>query len=336
LTSTKVVLRHCTTKNNYVVHLLYKRVETVTLIVFYNQGVVSMSDKLGGIIQTFRERAGFTQDELGDRIGVSQQTIAKWEGGKSKPRPKALANLLHALNINGNKLREMEASSTIDTSKYLGNDRLAELMLTDPEITTWEAEDPALAGLKSTSLPTTFPAEARFNFGANPVALKRMIAPIVQAVDPTSTWDEMVKSPHGIWRVDYTNDELYAQILPAPTASALALHLRVNIYRYLWQYLTIGLPGSLAEGLGRYRLLIITYPQNQPINERIIDSPGTQSSATNEMLLRRITAEAADMGIYVVLARTPANVVAFLTNPARIYDAGWNYEYPGEEPIPYE
>lgn len=46
-----------------------------------------------------RLRAGLTQDELAETIGVSQQSVAKWEGGLAVPRYHHRGALAHALCV---------------------------------------------------------------------------------------------------------------------------------------------------------------------------------------------------------------------------------------------
>lgn len=40
-------------------------------------------NNIGEFIQQSRKVRGFTQKDLGDRIGVSDKTISKWENGVS-------------------------------------------------------------------------------------------------------------------------------------------------------------------------------------------------------------------------------------------------------------
>lgn len=40
-------------------------------------------NNIGEVIQQSRKAKGFTQKDLGDRIGVSDKTISKWENGVS-------------------------------------------------------------------------------------------------------------------------------------------------------------------------------------------------------------------------------------------------------------
>jgi hypothetical protein len=189
-------------------------------------------------------------------------------------------------------------------------------------------QDPSLTSIKEDTsswptLPSTFPAEARFNQVANSVALKKMLAPVVNEADPSSRWDQVVTTSWGNWRVDYMNDELYAKILHAPTTAVLTTHLRVNIYRHLWKFVTFSGGGRVDDP--NYHLIIITLPQDQPIDFVVDDTRRFAPTISNTRMLRRITSEALSMGIYVMLARTPAQVAAILANPSKIDDPGWDW-----------
>lgn len=51
---------------------------------------------LGQAIAADRARLGLSQQELAQRIGVSQQAVAKWEAGAATPRGKRLQQLAGA------------------------------------------------------------------------------------------------------------------------------------------------------------------------------------------------------------------------------------------------
>lgn len=280
-----------------------------------------MSEELGKIIQLYREKAGLTQDELGKIIGVSQQTIAKWEAGKSFPRPKALANVVSTLKIDSKKLkkpgRENEPHVFLDDLP----DVVQGLILDDPDLYPWEKK--SLEKLPpSTALPSKFPFEARFSYIAHSTALKKLLAPVVDALEPASKWDALVRAPFGNCRVDYMNDELYATFLHAPNAMILTSHLRTTVFRYLWRYMTFS---EQANYEGKYQILVITLPDDQPIDIEPTETRQFVPPVSNTRMLRRLTSEALSQGIYILVARTPEDVASILTNPARMNDPGWDW-----------
>lgn len=40
---------------------------------------------IGGVIKKYRKEAGFTQEEMAKRLGVTTPAVNKWENGNSKP-----------------------------------------------------------------------------------------------------------------------------------------------------------------------------------------------------------------------------------------------------------
>lgn len=46
-----------------------------------------------------RKKSGFSQEELGDKLNVSRQTISKWETGKSTPELDKLVCLSQIFNV---------------------------------------------------------------------------------------------------------------------------------------------------------------------------------------------------------------------------------------------
>lgn len=48
-------------------------------------------------IRSLRERAGFSQEELANRLSVTQSAVSQWEAGICTPRTKLLKNLAETL-----------------------------------------------------------------------------------------------------------------------------------------------------------------------------------------------------------------------------------------------
>jgi transcriptional regulator with XRE-family HTH domain len=55
-------------------------------------------------LRTRREELGLGQSQLAERIGVTQQTISRWESGEIVPPPKRLARLAQALDLDSNRM----------------------------------------------------------------------------------------------------------------------------------------------------------------------------------------------------------------------------------------
>ncbi len=55
-------------------------------------------------IRARREELRLGQAELAERVGVTQQTISRWENGEVIPPPKRLGKLAIALNLNMDRM----------------------------------------------------------------------------------------------------------------------------------------------------------------------------------------------------------------------------------------
>ena len=53
----------------------------------------------GERIKAARKRAGLTQKEIADRLGISSSSIAQWETGTRKPKAETLQRLADALGV---------------------------------------------------------------------------------------------------------------------------------------------------------------------------------------------------------------------------------------------
>ena len=61
-----------------------------------------------GRITDLRQKAGLTQTELGNKIGVNQATVSMWETGASKPRADTLIKLSELFGCTIDELLENE------------------------------------------------------------------------------------------------------------------------------------------------------------------------------------------------------------------------------------
>lgn len=55
--------------------------------------------KLGAHLAALRIKAGLSQEELAQKVGVQQQTIAFWEQSEKPPRSEVLLDLANALGV---------------------------------------------------------------------------------------------------------------------------------------------------------------------------------------------------------------------------------------------
>jgi transcriptional regulator with XRE-family HTH domain len=52
------------------------------------------------VIKKMRKKQGLTQQELADKIGVSQKDVSRWENGKREPSITTLNKIADALDLN--------------------------------------------------------------------------------------------------------------------------------------------------------------------------------------------------------------------------------------------
>lgn len=58
-----------------------------------------------------RERSGLTQNQVSEKIGVPQSTIASWETNRAMPRANKLVQLAKLLNCSIEELLENEVTN---------------------------------------------------------------------------------------------------------------------------------------------------------------------------------------------------------------------------------
>lgn len=77
-----------------------------------NKEVQTMEESLGQRIARLRKSKGLTQEELGDKVGISSQAVSKWETDASVPDVMLLVKIANIFDI------------TVD--ELLGNERIRE------------------------------------------------------------------------------------------------------------------------------------------------------------------------------------------------------------------
>lgn len=62
---------------------------------------------LGEVLRRRREERGWGQAELANRLGVTQQTVSRWENGDSLPRPRRLLEIAELLGLDSATLHRL-------------------------------------------------------------------------------------------------------------------------------------------------------------------------------------------------------------------------------------
>lgn len=83
-------------------------------------------EKIGKFIAECRKEAGFTQASLGEKLGITDRAVSKWENGKSMPDISIMMELCEFLNINVNELLTGERLS-MENYKQKAEENLLEL-----------------------------------------------------------------------------------------------------------------------------------------------------------------------------------------------------------------
>lgn len=75
-----------------------------------------MTNWISSAITADRQRLGMSQQELARLVGVSQQSVSKWEEGTAAPRGKRLAQLVVALGKNSataEKITQVQSGASV-------------------------------------------------------------------------------------------------------------------------------------------------------------------------------------------------------------------------------
>lgn len=73
--------------------------------------------KIGKFIATLHRQRGFTQEKLGEKIGVTNKTISRWENGNYMPDIEMLQLLAKEFNVSINELLAGEKLSDEESRK---------------------------------------------------------------------------------------------------------------------------------------------------------------------------------------------------------------------------
>ncbi len=84
--------------------------------------------KLGENILKLRKQLGLSQEQLGEQIDVTRQTISNWELGETAPNPEQLKLLSKALNVSIDELLDNEVKEPL-MKKVSNTEQLAGMII---------------------------------------------------------------------------------------------------------------------------------------------------------------------------------------------------------------
>ena len=76
---------------------------------------------LGNKILQLRKKNGLSQEQLGEAVDVTRQTISNWELGETTPNPEQLKSLSKALNISIDELLNNNIRDILETKVNMIN-----------------------------------------------------------------------------------------------------------------------------------------------------------------------------------------------------------------------
>lgn len=84
--------------------------------------------KVGNFIAAMRKEKGLTQESLGERLGVTNKTISRWETGKYMPDIDKLQELSTSLGVSVNELLSGEKIESADEFVKKADANLVEVL----------------------------------------------------------------------------------------------------------------------------------------------------------------------------------------------------------------
>jgi len=82
--------------------------------------------KIGTLISELRKEKQLTQEQLGEKLGVSQKSVSRWETGKNMPDISLLKSLSDELGITVSELIEGEKQEPLNITKEESVDHIIE------------------------------------------------------------------------------------------------------------------------------------------------------------------------------------------------------------------
>ncbi len=83
---------------------------------------------LGNKILQLRKKNGLSQEQLGEKVEVTRQTISNWELGETTPNPEQLKKLSKAFNVSIDEILDNESKEFL-MNKISNTERLAGMII---------------------------------------------------------------------------------------------------------------------------------------------------------------------------------------------------------------
>ena len=93
-------------------------------------------ENIGAFISEMRKEQGMTQEQLAEKLGVSQKSISRWENGKTMPDLSLYAPLCEALDIQVSELLYAK-KMTNDEKAARGEKTALSLIMTKSQLETF-------------------------------------------------------------------------------------------------------------------------------------------------------------------------------------------------------
>lgn len=83
---------------------------------------------LGNKILSLRKKNGLSQEQLGEKVDVTRQTISNWELGETSPNPEQLKLLSKVLNVSIDELLDNDIKNVLE-EKVSNTEKLAGIII---------------------------------------------------------------------------------------------------------------------------------------------------------------------------------------------------------------
>ena len=82
-------------------------------------------------LKYLREKRNISQQELGDRFGVTRSSVSSWEAGINEPILKTFVEMTSYFNVSADYLLSLDNKLSVDISELNEDDRATILNLVD-------------------------------------------------------------------------------------------------------------------------------------------------------------------------------------------------------------